>query len=98
MIFHCFGAQESRNPVLKNIGIKLHEFAASDPDVVSMDFGVHMKKIMGGGYVHLADSVTTEALTREHCDLAQFTDYDSVGIPYTVNLPKGSAFTRLFDE
>ena len=84
--------------MLKNIGIKLHEFAASDPDILNLDINVHLDKVMAGGYVHLTDSVSTEAWTRDNCELNQIIDHDSVGIPYTVNLPRGSAFTRLFNE
>ena len=93
-----FFVQKSSNPVLTAVGVRLHELATSDPDVLSLDLDVHMDKVLAGDYVFLSDSVSAEAFTRQDCQLDHVVDHDSVGTPYTVNLPRGSAFTRLFDE
>ncbi|KAK7103777.1 hypothetical protein V1264_018610 [Littorina saxatilis] len=84
--------------MLKEIGNKLMGFAASDPDVLSMDDDVQMAKAKAGEYVYIVDSVTSEAWTKEHCDFDQIIADDSASIPYAVALPRGSPYTRLFDE
>ncbi|KAK7103776.1 hypothetical protein V1264_018609 [Littorina saxatilis] len=89
---------ESRNPILKEIGNKLMGFAASDPDVLSMDDDVQMAKAKAGEYVYITDSVGGEVWTKEHCDFDQIIAEDSAANPYVVALPRGSPYTRLFDE
>ncbi|KAL8566804.1 hypothetical protein ACOMHN_052202 [Nucella lapillus] len=89
---------KSTNPTLRGLWQKVKEFATTDPDVLNMDPTVQRAKVRSGGYVHITDSVTTDAWTRENCDLDHVVDAESVSMPVAVYLPRGSEFTRLFNE
>jgi hypothetical protein len=90
--------QNSRNAVLRGLSAKIDDWVTSDPEVLSMEMDVHMRKVMAGNYAFLTDSITGELFVRKYCELDAVLDYESVNVPYTVNLPRHSAYTRLFDQ
>ena len=97
-LFSSFLLQQSKNYVYKNIGNQIYHWAQSDPSYLSLNYSVHERMINNNEYVFLTDSISAEMMIRKNCDLDFVVATDGVPIPYTVDLPKGSAYTRLFNE
>ncbi|KAK7467950.1 hypothetical protein BaRGS_00036793, partial [Batillaria attramentaria] len=68
----------------------LMKFAKDDPDVLSLDPNVQLRKVLGGHYAFLGEGATVEHWAAEHCDVIALPDRITGLESYNIFTPKFS--------
>ncbi|XP_070185893.1 glutamate receptor ionotropic, kainate 2-like [Littorina saxatilis] len=91
----------SNDPVKRTFYSKMMTFAEDDPDVLSIDLEVQLKKVLEGNYAFYIDETTLRTWTAEHCEISSFVLHDDAAASaktYNVFTPKDSPLTPRIDD
>ncbi|XP_045199719.2 glutamate receptor U1-like isoform X2 [Mercenaria mercenaria] len=87
----------SDNPTYKPIGDGIRDFNKTDPDVLSTDPEVHIRKVKKGKYAWIGDKTYIETAMAEECSLTSINE-EFLPLKYGLGFVKNSPHTAIFSK
>ncbi|XP_045201973.2 probable glutamate receptor [Mercenaria mercenaria] len=87
----------SDNPTYKPIGDGIRDFNKTDPDVLSTDPEVHIRKVKEGKYAWIGDKTYIEIAMSKECSLTSINE-EFLPLKYGLGFVKNSPHTAIFTK